>query len=98
MPRSPEAIEKAKAAYNALKDVPCMDCGGRFPPECMDFDHVRGEKKFTIGPYVLCADQEWFLEEVLKCDIVCANCHRIRTKNRMRDRQMVKSSVSETEV
>ena len=28
-----------------LCDVPCLDCGGRFPPCAMDFDHREGESK-----------------------------------------------------
>ena len=30
------------------KDFPCSDCGNRYPSYVMDFDHVRGEKLFTI--------------------------------------------------
>jgi hypothetical protein len=63
-----------------LKDQPCADCGRRYPSECMDFDHVRGKKIFGIA-------REWnrwgwktILREIAKCDVVCANCHRIRTK------------------
>lgn len=59
-----------------------MDCGNRFPPECMDFDHRPGEiKLFGISASV----QGWqkMLDEIVKCDLVCANCHRIRTKARL---------------
>lgn len=55
-----------------------MDCGGRFPPECMEFDHVRGEKKFTIGSHFH-RKLEDLMDEAEKCDIVCSNCHRVRT-------------------
>jgi hypothetical protein len=56
-----------------------MDCGGTFPPECMDFDHRPGEKKlFGIGQG-LRRKLEALLAEIAKCDLVCANCHRIRT-------------------
>jgi hypothetical protein len=44
----------------------------------MDFDHVRGEKLFNIGQTLSVAMPK-FLTEISKCDIVCANCHRIRT-------------------
>ena len=63
------------------KSVPCTDCGGTFPLECMDFDHVRGEKKYNIGSLIGCAKAR-IDEELAKCEVVCANCHRIRTKNR----------------
>jgi hypothetical protein len=66
-----------------LKDRPCLDCGGKFPPECMDFDHVRGEKLFGVGTGVT-KGYATILAEIEKCEIVCANCHRIRTKSRRR--------------
>lgn len=61
----------------SLKNSPCMDCGGRFPPECMDFDHARGEKKFALS--AARTTPEKLMEEAAKCDLVCANCHRTRT-------------------
>jgi len=75
-----EKNSRLRARLAQLKDVPCADCGGRFPSVCMDFDHVRGEKLFlvckpnSIGPALD--------EEIKKCDVVCSNCHRIRTHNR----------------
>jgi hypothetical protein len=66
-----------------LKSVPCMDCGQTFDPFCMDFDHVRGEKFANISE--LARDQvSWqrILDEIEKCDIICSNCHRLRTKAR----------------
>lgn len=64
------------------RDTPCADCGGRFPPCCMHFDHVpeRGQKLFDIGrsDFGIAKIQA----EIAKCDLVCANCHAIRTWNR----------------
>ena len=63
----------------AKRNVSCADCGGKFPPCCMHFDHVpgRGPKLFNLGSgdYSIKAVQA----EIEKCDIVCANCHAIRT-------------------
>lgn len=59
------------------KNVPCYDCGKVFPTVCMDFDHVRGIKKFTIGNSKTRSAKS-ILEEIAKCDVVCSNCHRIR--------------------
>lgn len=64
-----------------LKDVPCKDCGGRFPPECMDFDHVSGEKAGDIAK-IMFRRKEALLEELAKTEVVCACCHRIRTRAR----------------
>lgn len=64
------------------KDVPCMDCGNKFLTCCMEFDHRPGEvKEFELssgGHYPLVRVEK----EASKCDLVCANCHRIRTRNR----------------
>ena len=72
--------ERARKRLNELKSKPCHDCGQTFQPECMDFDHVRGEKLMGVG--LLVAGRIERLEtEIAKCDLVCANCHRIRTYN-----------------
>lgn len=50
----------------------------------MDFDHVRGEKKYNIGSMVgRGLSPKLIDEEVAKCELVCSNCHRIRTYARM---------------
>jgi hypothetical protein len=70
----------------AFKDVPCSDCNGRFPYYVMDFDHRPGvEKCFEVADYlatVLVSNYDKLDAEIAKCDVVCANCHRIRTHNR----------------
>lgn len=70
-----------QAFVNQLKAGPCKDCGKTFHPSAMDFDHVRGEKVRGIGQMVS-ANREALLAEIAKCDLVCANCHRIRTDSR----------------
>lgn len=68
------------AMVDALKDQPCVDCGGRFPPVCMDFDHVRGTKIESVGRLVVRAvSKARVLAEIAKCELRCANCHRIKT-------------------
>lgn len=63
-----------------LKNVPCMDCGGRFPTVCMDFDHRPGTgKRFNIGERFAMVSLADLRTEVAKCDVVCACCHRLRT-------------------
>ncbi len=67
-----------------LKDKPCTDCGGRFPPVVMDFDHLpEFEKVDSISVMANHgASKKRILDEIEKCEIVCANCHRIRTAER----------------
>lgn len=85
-------LAEARGWITKLKsEVACKDCGGIFPPECMDFDHVRGKKRFSLGSsYALKLKWETVAKEIEKCDLVCANCHRIRTTRR---RQNAETSV-----
>lgn len=72
-----------RAYVNAVKaGAPCADCGQQFPPVCMDFDHVR-EKVRSVANLVGGAYRlELIKEEIARCEIVCANCHRVRTHSR----------------
>ena len=73
-------------AIRELKSTPCLDCDGTFPHYVMEFDHVpeRGEKKFTISTLAgsRTMNAPTMKAELAKCDIICANCHGIRTHER----------------
>ena len=61
---------------------PCSDCKKSYPYWVMDFDHL-GNKSFTISSYKgSTSSLEKVKLEIEKCDVVCSNCHRIRTWNR----------------
>lgn len=70
------------AEVNLLKSQPCMDCGKSYHPCVMDFDHVRGKKKFCVSIGISRYNIAIVLKEIAKCDLVCSNCHRMRTHNR----------------
>lgn len=57
----------------------CMDCGeDNFI--VLELDHVRGKKKSNVSDMIRNGySWERILEEINKCESVCANCHRIRT-------------------
>lgn len=74
-------IEAFQAWMDFVKLEPCKDCGGRFAPEAMDFDHVRGTKLRGIGQ-MQTASKKTLFDEMQKCELVCANCHRVRTRKR----------------
>lgn len=65
------------------QEAVCADCGENYPYWIMQFDHVRGEKKFNIGSRKEKPTLEAVIEEIAKCDIVCANCHFNRTHMRL---------------
>ncbi len=81
------SIAKQKA-YLAqyLRDLktktPCVDCGINYPYYVMDFDHVRGVKQCNVMELVSTLSKKKIDEEIAKCEIVCSNCHRIRTHMR----------------
>jgi hypothetical protein len=68
---------------NKVIDVPCMDCGVKYPPYVMDLDHRNPQDKVdVIARLITNGSWEKFLAEIDKCDIVCSNCHRERTHNK----------------
>lgn len=69
-----------RAFIHEIKSVPCADCDKSFDPICMDFDHL-GDKSFSISQAMSCS-LDRLLAEIDKCEVVCANCHRLRTRDR----------------
>jgi hypothetical protein len=65
------------------KDKPCMDCEQSFPYYVMDFDHRDGETKFRGLALMITESLVRIKAEIEKCDLICSNCHRIRTFKRM---------------
>jgi hypothetical protein len=76
------ALERAAYLIEYFRTHPCLDCGEP-DPVVLEFDH-QGEKLFTIGQSL--RDRNWgsVLDEIAKCQVVCANCHRRRTARRRR--------------
>ena len=61
----------------------CIDCGESYPYWIMEFDHLSN-KKFNISTFQSYTNSlEVVKEEIDKCDIVCANCHKNRTFQRL---------------
>lgn len=61
----------------------CADCRNRFPHYVLEFDHMPGFKKIDVVYRVLKnygVEMAW--AEVAKCEVVCSNCHKIRTYSR----------------
>lgn len=56
----------------------CVDCGYKENHLALDFDHVRGVKKMNLSCMGM-HNRNLVFEELAKCDVRCANCHRIKT-------------------
>ena len=62
------------------KGISCSDCGGAFPVWVMHWDHLpEFEKAGDISVMVQSRTREVVLAELKKCELVCANCHVMRT-------------------
>lgn len=77
--REVDRILIRQALWGYLLIHPCVDCG-EADPVVLDFDHVRGVKQDNISQMVISLTS-WarILEEIGKCEVRCANCHRRRT-------------------
>ena len=77
--------KRLRAILWGFKQRPCQDCGDNFHPWVMELDHREGTIKAAAVANLVskgCTDAR-LLEEIDKCDVVCANCHRMRTYRRM---------------
>jgi hypothetical protein len=74
-----------KYVYDLKAVTPCTDCGLQFPHYVTDFDHIGKEEKVdTISRLINSGSYKKVTEELKKCELVCANCHRIRTYGRLK--------------
>lgn len=73
-------LERNEYLVGFLREHPCVDCG-ESDPVVLEFDHL-GEKKFSISKGLQERNWQSVLDEMAKCDVVCANCHRRRTSQR----------------
>jgi hypothetical protein len=78
-------IERVQAAHRSrlaehLAAHPCIDCG-ESDIRVLDFDHRDGVDKRADVARMVGASMSWprIEQEIAKCDVRCANCHRKRT-------------------
>lgn len=79
------ARNKQRALSHKLKLIElhgglCLDCKKSWPPYIFEFDHRNPTiKSFTVSGANLHFKLERLVAEADKCDLVCSNCHRVRT-------------------
>lgn len=85
--KSCKALDRARK-YILLQEYlagrECADCGNE-DSRVLQFDHLPEYEKSGDVSAMLCKrDLPWkrILEEIGKCEVVCANCHAIRTAER----------------
>lgn len=76
-----------------LSDKSCLDCGND-DIRVLEFDHVKGIKKMDVGEMVSAGySKKLIRKEIDKCEIVCCNCHRIRTYERIGGSYRTKTNI-----
>lgn len=84
-PRVRRASRGNREFVRHLKEsTACKDCKGLFPACVMDFDHIDANTKVKKVSLLQDGSKERLLLEISKCEIVCANCHRIRSWKRLK--------------
>lgn len=75
---------KRAAILDKIKmDSGCVDCGYRENSQALEFDHLpQFEKLHRVSAFRVSGSEEQMYAEIAKCEVVCANCHRVRTMSR----------------
>lgn len=70
--------KRTKDWLDTIKEpLSCIKCGEKRNP-CLDFHHRdSNDKEMSITHMVKRYSKKRILEEISKCDVLCANCHRI---------------------
>ncbi len=78
--RRKNRVERTAYLIEYFESHSCVVCG-ESDPVVLEFDHLR-DKEFDVCQGL--AERSWqsVLNEIAKCDVVCANCHRRRTAER----------------
>ena len=88
--KRPHVLAKASAYHTRIKRIAklrlvghmggkCMDCGLAVHVAAFHFDHRDRKSKVVDVGAILNRSWARILAEAAKCDLVCANCHAIRT-------------------
>lgn len=77
---------KMRAIVDAYKmEKGCQICGFAEHPFALHLDHVDPYKKTNRGKAGRAVEVSWsevrIIEELWKCQVLCANCHAIKTYN-----------------
>lgn len=74
--------EERKNVIRQMKEKPCSDCGVEYPWYVMEFDHTEDNKIGAISNLLRDSSLANAVQEAQKCEVLCANCHAIRTYKR----------------
>ena len=72
--------ETYQKIFAYLTEHPCVDCGEN-DPLVLEFDHMIREDKLAEVSTLISHQRPWRIvfNEIQKCQVRCANCHRRKT-------------------
>lgn len=78
-------LERRKLLDQIKLKTGCIECGYKEHSVALDFDHIDpATKEFTIGTAYTSVSLKRLYKEIDKCQVLCANCHRIKTHSQSR--------------
>lgn len=82
-PRARKRAAKWRLSQLIKLNSGCVDCGYREHAVALQFDHIGDNKKMNVSDMIR-SDYSWItiLEEIAKCEVRCANCHAVMTRDR----------------
>lgn len=74
-----QAVRRARQKAEAITYLggKCMKCGGVFHPAVYDFHHRDPSEKDANPAQLMSGSWKKIVAELDKCDLLCANCHRL---------------------
>jgi hypothetical protein len=79
------ARARRRELMKELKSGSCVDCGVSYPFYVMQFDHIGTDKVASVSQLAQLKAWQTVLDEIAKCELVCANCHAERTWTRQQE-------------
>lgn len=90
------SIERYKKIQEFLRNfklsIGCKDCGYNSHHAALEFDHIHNNKEINVCN---AKSIERAKIEIQKCEVVCSNCHKIRTFNRIQEKKLKNILINE---
>ena len=76
-----ERLQKKRDFVNDYKmERGCAQCGYNKHPVALELNHIDPTTKtYSIGRDLISISMKKLVEELAKCEVLCANCHQIHT-------------------
>lgn len=79
--------DHVKRTHQIKMEQGCVDCGYNSSGYALQFDHLPGHQKLYKISNMVGHAKAKILKEIEKCEVVCGNCHALRTVKRHQQRK-----------